>query len=165
MAQKILNTFRKLVLSSALRVLPLSLSKLQEPEPVSASLTPASDPWLFDTPLSLAGHVTKLSREMIQLSDRLAQLHTVISYVSSYAPAPIMVAAAPAPVQVLWADDFLFDGEPMPKAAVATTSDELDGLLFDDLGGAETGDLGLSIALFEKARHAPVRKLSASWRV
>ena len=79
---------------------------------------------------SIADHARDLTHDMGRLAGALSKLHSVVSAVSSQAPAyaPLETTSS---FGTIWSDDLLFDGEPLP--VVASTALEMnDDFLFED---------------------------------
>lgn len=130
MSKHIFNTFRKFLISTALKIMPLHASNSDAPEPVTSAIDPTTDTWLFDKPRSLSAHMLDFTHEMGALSGSLSRLHGLVSMISAEAPEAVL-AHSPVVNGVVWSDALLFDGEPE-----AVTSDEVllsgaSDLLFD----------------------------------
>ena len=131
MSKHIINTLRKFVLSAAIKALPLRSARLEHPEPLRKPVEPEdSGTWLFAPARSVADHAEGLSHEMRRLAGVLGGLHSVVSAVSSHAPTYAAREASSA-FGTLWADELLFDGEPLP-VATSEALDMGDAFLFDD---------------------------------
>lgn len=129
MSKHILETIRKLVLSTLFKALPLRSASLDEPDPINNSVDPATDTWLFDASRSVSEHCSEFLTEMGQLSGALGRLHAVVSGVASVAPmhaniGPSAILGAP-----IWSDDLLFEGHPLASASASVPADTL---LFDN---------------------------------
>ena len=105
-------------------------ARLEQPEPLRSPVNPDVDTWLLEPSRSIADHARDLTHDMGRLAGALSKLHSVVSAVSSQAPAyaPLETTSS---FGAIWSDDLLFDGEPLP--VVASTALEMnDDFLFED---------------------------------
>lgn len=131
MTHHIVNTFRKIALSLAVKVLPLNAISFADPDPVQSSVDPESDLWMFGAKPTVASHMQDLSLQMKNLSGTLGRLHSLVSVISAEAPMPKPVQAV-ARAKIVWSDTMLFDGEPITPATYALGNELADDFLFDD---------------------------------
>ena len=131
MSQHIFRTFRQFVLSAAFKTLPMRSAGLEKPEPLRSPVNPDVDTWLLEPSRSIADHARDLTHDMGRLAGALSKLHSVVSAVSSQAPAYVPLETTTSSFGMIWSDDLLFDGEPLPVAA-STTLEMNDDFLFED---------------------------------
>ena len=150
MSKHILNVFRKFVLSTAFKALPLRSARLVTPEPVKSPLHPESDAWLFEMPRSVSAYMSDYTGEMARLAGALGGLHSVVSRITAEAPMAVWAEGAPA-FGTVWSDDYLFDGEPLAQTGpeFATAKEHAD-FLFEDV----TPDLERHVSFRETAQAA-----------
>ena len=130
MKQHILNTFRKIALSIAVKAIPLRPTRLADPDPVQSSVDPESDLWLFGAEPTVATHMQDLALQMKNLSGTLGRLHGLVSVIFTEAPIP-KPAQAVVHANIVWSDAVLFDGEPAAPASYVLGAERADDLLFE----------------------------------
>ena len=131
MTKHIFNTFRKFLISTALKIMPLQAAEPQAHEPIRSGIDPKTERWLFDQPRSLPAQMSDLTKEMSELSGSLSRLHGLVSMISGSAP-EAGLASSPALIGgVVWSDAMLFDGEPEATASDNTGLSGVSDLLFD----------------------------------
>ncbi|MEL6228221.1 MAG: hypothetical protein AAFR01_14575 [Pseudomonadota bacterium] len=125
MRQRILNLFRRVVLSRTLTTLSLkevpaapAFEPSDEPD-----ITPPDD-WMFDAAPALETEVKALSDVMGGLGSKLSSLHALVGEISATAPTVAEAPSARLPESTVWADPALFEGEP---AAPTTHASPVDG--------------------------------------
>jgi len=144
MTQHIINTFRKIALSLAVKVLPLGATRFVAPDPVRGSVDPESDLWLFGAEPTVASHMQDLSTQMKTLSGTLGRLHSLVSVISAEAPMPKPVQAV-ASANIVWSDALLFDGEPAAAMPQSLSAEAADDFLFDTFEDEPAHSLDLAV--------------------
>lgn len=130
MTKHIFNTFRKFLISTALKIMPLQAAKPHADEPIRSGVDPKTDGWLFDKPRSLPAQMSDLTKEMGELSGSLSRLHGLVSMISGEAPEAALASSPVLVGGVVWSDAMLFDGEPDAIAADNRGLSGVSDLLF-----------------------------------
>lgn len=134
MRHRILNAFRRLVLTRVMETLKF---RDQRPglvlEPVSDLAPEPDDVWMFAAEATVADRVSEYAGAMGGISDTLSRLHGLVGRISAVAPGlPEPRAEAPV-MSALWSDSDLFDGEPVaPRQNVPVILAGDADFLFED---------------------------------
>ncbi len=142
MTHRILTPLKSLALAISLKA--FSKRRRQDqveaaPEPIiwKAGRTPVNavdDVWMFDSYKSVyAGEADMLQSEMNRVSGALGNLRGVLSSLAAQVPVSD-ASAVSAPVNAVWTEDALFDGEPM---AVQTSEIAEDADLFLEVNATQ----------------------------